>query len=67
MIPADTQVFLRSGTVLTAAEVFEALATLAKNENTFPLLAPSDESKAVVNVAFEAIEWAREEGVFDAP
>ncbi len=64
MTNPDTQVFLRSGVVLSAAEVFEAVVVLAKNESPFPLIAPSDEAKAVVNVAFEAIEWAREEGVF---
>ena len=63
MIHPDSLVFLRNGDALTAAEVMEGLAVLARNEASFPLLGDADATKAVISVAVEALAWAREQGV----
>lgn len=63
MIPEDRQVMLASGETVTAGEVFEGLARLAKNDSAFPLMSQSDKTKAVISVAFEALEWADERGI----
>jgi hypothetical protein len=60
MIQLETTVILKSGEALSAAEIFEGLVLLAEAEATFPLLDQGDQAKAVIAVAFEALEWARE-------
>ena len=56
----QTSVVLRTGDALTAAEIFEGLALLAKRDSPFPLMNSADETKAMIAVAFEALEWARD-------
>lgn len=64
MIHPLTSVILSSGEALTAEEVFEGLARLADHDASFPLLSPTDQAKAVIATAFEALEWAQSQGVF---
>lgn len=63
MISDQSTVLLRSGETVTAAEVFEAFALLAFGEATHPLLTPSDRRIAVIETAFQALDWAEERGV----
>lgn len=60
MIPADSSVILQSGETLTAGEIFEGLALLARNYSPYPLLVETDGTKAILMMSFEALEWARE-------
>lgn len=63
MIRLDTEVILPSGDAITAEEIFEGLARLAKAESPFPILDASDGAKALISVTFEALDWARERGI----
>ncbi len=57
MIRPDTEVILSSGDAIDARTVFEALNRLAEAETLFPLIDKSDRAKAVIAVAFEAVDW----------
>lgn len=61
MIPKDRQVTLTSGEVLTAGELFEGLVLFARNDSVFPIMTQSDLAKAVIAVAFQAIEQEGEQ------
>ena len=61
MISADTQVILRSGESLSAAEIFEGLILLSQQQSVFPILSERDKAQAVIHTAFDALEWAKEE------
>ena len=56
MIDPNTQVWLRSGEVLTAEEVLEGFVVLASSQATFPLLSRDDRIKAAIALAFEAVD-----------
>lgn len=59
MIPPDTQVILRSGEAISAAEVFEGLILLSLHQSVFPILSERDRAQAVIHTAFDALEWAK--------
>jgi len=61
MIHPDTQVILRSGEALSAAEIFEGLLLLSLQQSIFPILSERDKAQAVIHTAFDALEWAKEE------
>jgi hypothetical protein len=57
MIALDLTLILPSGESITAAEVLEGFALLAKHEATFPLLSRDDKLKAAIALAFEAVDY----------
>jgi hypothetical protein len=62
MTSPDTQIWLRNGEVLSAAEILEGFALLAAHEATFPLLSRDDRLKAAIALAFEAVDKQEDAG-----
>lgn len=51
---------LKSGESITAREVFEAFILMAMAETSHPLITTSDRRIAVIEMAFQALDWAEE-------
>lgn len=54
----DAAYILPSGESISAREIYEAIAIMARDETSFPLLSRGDMAHAFVMVAFYALDWA---------
>lgn len=63
MLRTDSTVILKNGEVITAAEMFEALLRFADQDSPFPIMGRTDKAKAVIAVAFEALDFNEDKGI----